>query len=392
MTARIRSAALWGSAMATALAVTGAVFYFEPSRDAQAASTEVAAAPPVVPVTVTTVQPHPVHVWREVSGRFEAVDRVELRSRVAGAIQAVHFREGGLVNQGDLLFTIDPEPYRAVVDRARGAVASAEARLTLATTELDRGTALLARNTISESEVAQRKSTKASTEAELQSAKAALKLAELDLAYTEIRAPIAGRIGTLDVTVGNLVAAGPSSPSLVTLVSVDPIYASFTIDEDHLREVLSTLPANDAGLLLEQIPVEVDASADAAPIPGRLQLINNEIDASTGTIRVRAVFDNPGGRLIPGQFARIRLGQAEAQERLTISERAVGTDQDKKFVFVVATDNTVSYRQIELGAAVDGQRIVETGLEAGDRIVVSGLQRIRPGAVVAPQEQTALKN
>ncbi len=206
-----------------------------------------------MPVTVTTVQPRPVHVWREVSGRFEAVDRVELRSRVAGAIQAVHFREGGLVNQGDLLFTIDPEPYRAVVDRARGAVASAEARLTLATTELDRGTALLARNTISESEVAQRKSTKASTEAELQSAKAALKLAELDLAYTEIRAPIAGRIGTLDVTVGNLVAAGPSSPSLVTLVSVDPIYASFTIDEDHLREVLSTLPANDAGLLLEQI-------------------------------------------------------------------------------------------------------------------------------------------
>lgn len=392
MTARIRSAALWGSAMATALAVTGAVLYFEPSWDAQAAATEVAAAPPAVPVTVTTVQPRPVHVWREVSGRFEAVGRVELRSRVAGAIQAVHFREGGLVKQGDLLFTIDPEPYRAVVDRARGAVASAEARLTLATTELDRGTALLARNTISESEVAQRKSTKASTEAELQSAKAALKLAELDLAYTEIRAPIAGRIGTLDVTVGNLVAAGPSSPSLVTLVSVDPIYASFTIDEDHLREVLSTLPANDAGLLLEQIPVEVDASADAAPIPGRLQLINNEIDVSTGTIRVRAVFDNPGGRLIPGQFARIRLGQAEAQERLTISERAVGTDQDKKFVFVVAADNTVSYRQIELGAAVDGQRIVETGLEAGDRIVVSGLQRIRPGAVVAPQEQTALKN
>lgn len=392
MTARIRSAALWGSAMATALAVTGAVLYFEPSGDAQAASTEVAVAPPAVPVTVTTVQPRPVHIWREVSGRFEAVDRVELRSRVAGAIQAVHFREGGLVKQGDLLFTIDPEPYRAVVDRARGAVASAEARLTLATTELDRGTALLARNTISESEVAQRKSTKASTEAELQSAKAALKLAELDLAYTEIRAPIAGRIGTLDVTVGNLVAAGPSSPSLVTLVSVDPIYASFTIDEDHLREVLSTLPANDAGLLLEQIPVEVDASADAAPIPGRLQLINNEIDVSTGTIRVRAVFDNPGGRLIPGQFARIRLGQAEAQERLTISERAVGTDQDKKFVFVVAADNTVSYRQIELGAAVDGERIVETGLEAGDRIVVSGLQRIRPGAVVAPQEQTALKN
>lgn len=391
MTARIRNAALWGSAMATALAIASLV-YFEPTWDAQAASTETAAAPPAVPVTVATVQPRPVHVWREVSGRFEAVDRVEIRSRVAGAIQAVHFREGGNVDQGDLLFSIDPEPYRAVVDRARGAVASAEARLLLATTELERGNALLQRNTISQSEVAQRKSTKASTEAELQSAKAALKLAELDLAYTEIRAPIAGRIGTLDVTVGTLVAAGPSSPSLVTLVSVDPIYASFSIDEEHLRDVLSTLPANDAGLLLEQIPVEVEAATGSQPIPGRLQLINNEIDAATGTIRVRAVFDNPDGRLIPGQFARIRLGQADAQNRMTISERAVGTDQDKKFVFVVAPDNTVSYRQIELGAAVDGQRIVKSGLQAGDRIVVSGLQRIRPGAVVAPQEQTALKN
>ncbi|MFN7089989.1 MAG: efflux RND transporter periplasmic adaptor subunit [Allorhizobium sp.] len=394
MTARIRNAALWGFAMATSLAIGGAL-YVEPWSDAQAASTETEATLPAVPVTVTTVQPRPVHVWREVSGRFEAVDRVELRSRVAGAIQSVHFREGGLVEKGDLLFSIDPEPYRAVVEQARGAVASAEARLILATTELERGNALLSRNTISQSEVAQRKSTKASTEAELKSAKAALKLAELDLAYTEIRAPIAGRIGTLEITPGNLVAAGPSSPSLATLVSLDPIYASFTIDEGHLRDVLSTLPANDASLLLDQIPVEVDTgtrSGTAATIPGRLQLINNEIDASTGTIRIRAVFDNHDGRLLPGQFARIRLGQPKAQERVTISERAVGTDQDKKFVFVVAADNTVSYRQVELGAAVDGQRIVETGLDAGDRIVVSGWQRIRPGVVVAPQEQTALKN
>ncbi|MGC4410154.1 efflux RND transporter periplasmic adaptor subunit (plasmid) [Rhizobium rosettiformans] len=392
MTARIRNAALWGFAMATALAI-GGTLYVQSSSNAEAASTETQATPPAVPVTVTTVQPRPVHVWREVSGRFEAVDRVELRSRVAGAVQSVHFKEGGLVNKGDLLFTIDPEPYQAVVERAHGAVASAEARLVLATTELDRGNALLLRNTISQSEVAQRKSTKASTEAELKSAKAALRLAELDLAYTEIRAPIAGRIGTLEVTPGNLVAAGPSSPSLVTLVSLDPIYASFTIDEGHLRDVLSTLPANDASLLLDQIPVEVDTgTGTAATIPGRLQLINNEIDASTGTIRIRAVFDNHDGRLLPGQFARIRLGQPKAQDRVTISERAVGTDQDKKFVFVVAADNTVSYRQVELGAAVDGQRIVETGLNAGDRIVVSGLQRIRPGAVVAPQEQTALKN
>ncbi|KPF47692.1 efflux RND transporter periplasmic adaptor subunit [Rhizobium sp. AAP43] len=392
MTARIRSAALWGTAIATALAIAGGTLYFDQSQKALAAAPEVAAAAPAIPVTVSTVQPRTVNVWRDFSGRLEAVDRVQIRARVAGAIQSVHFREGGLVNQGDLLVTIDPESYRAIVDRARGDVTSAEARLDLAKTELDRGTALLSRNTISQSELAQRQSTHASAIAALQSAKAALRLAELDLAYTEIRAPIAGRVGQLEVTVGNLVAAGPSSQALTTLVSVNPIYAGFTIEEDYLQQILASLPPTDSLTGLDNIPVEATTGEGQTPIKGRLQLINNEIDASTGTIRVRAVFDNPDGRLIPGQFVRIRMGQTEARDRLMISERAVGTDQDKKFVFVVDAGNTVAYRQVELGALVDGERIVEKGLNAGDRIVISGLQRIRPGAVVAPQDQTALKN
>ncbi|MGL3608160.1 efflux RND transporter periplasmic adaptor subunit [Rhizobium sp. G187] len=392
MTARIRSAALWGTAIATALAIAGGTLYFDQSREALAAAPEVAAAAPAIPVTVSTVQPRTVNVWRDFSGRLEAVDRVQIRARVAGAIQSVHFREGGLVNQGDLLVTIDPESYRAIVDRARGDVTSAEARLDLAKTELDRGTALLSRNTISQSDLAQRQSTHASAIAALQSAKAALRLAELDLAYTEIRAPIAGRVGQLEVTVGNLVAAGPSSQALTTLVSVNPIYAGFTIEEDYLQQILASLPPTDSLTGLDNIPVEATTGEGQTPIKGRLQLINNEIDASTGTIRVRAVFDNPDGRLIPGQFVRIRMGQTEARDRLMISERAVGTDQDKKFVFVVDAGNTVAYRQVELGALVDGERIVEKGLNAGDRIVISGLQRIRPGAVVAPQDQTALKN
>ncbi|MFN3636822.1 MAG: efflux RND transporter periplasmic adaptor subunit, partial [Rhizobium rhizophilum] len=169
----------------------------------------------------------------EFSGRLEAVDRVQIRARVAGAIQSVHFREGGLVKQGDPLVTIDPESYRAIVDRARGDVAAAQAQLDLTRTELDRGTALLSRNTISRSELARRHGAHASAAAALQSAEAALKLAELDLSYTEIRAPISGRVGQLEVTVGNLVAAGPSSQSLTTLVSVDPIYAAFTIEEEY---------------------------------------------------------------------------------------------------------------------------------------------------------------
>ncbi|MCY1666930.1 efflux RND transporter periplasmic adaptor subunit [Rhizobium sp. SL86] len=390
MTARIRNAALWGTALATALAIAGGSLYLDQPRDARAAPA--AAAPPAVPVTVATVEPRSVTVWREFSGRLEAVDRVQIRPRVAGAIQAVHFREGGLVKQGDLLVSLDPEPFKAAVDQARGEVASAQARLDLAKTELDRGTTLMARNTISESDLAQRQSTHAAALAALQSARAALRLAELNLGYTEIRAPIAGRLGRLEVTVGNLVAEGSTSQALTTLVSVDPIYASFTIDEDYLQQILAVLPAKDRLASLEQIPVEVSLPDNAAPLTGRLQLINNEIDAATGTIRVRAVFDNPDGRLIPGQFVRIRMGQPNTENRLVISERAVGTDQDKKFVFVVDGGNTVAYRQIELGAPVDGQRIVEKGLAAGDRVVVSGLQRIRPGAVVQPQEQTALND
>lgn len=391
MTARIRNAALWASALATALAIAGGSIYLDQPREAQAAPAA-AAAPPAVPVTVATVQPRSVTVWREFSGRLEAVDRVQIRPRVAGAIQAVHFREGGLVKQGDLLVSLDPEPFKAAVDQARGEVASAQARLDLAKTELDRGTTLMARNTISESELAQRQSTHASSVAALQSAKASLRRAELNLGYTEIRAPIAGRLGRLEVTVGNLVAEGSASQALTTLVSVDPIYAGFTIDEDYLQQILSVLPTKDRYSALEQIPVQVILPETVAPLTGRLQLINNEVDAATGTIRVRAIFDNPDGRLIPGQFVRIRMGQPNTENRLVISERAVGTDQDKKFVFVVDSGNTVAYRQIELGAPVEGQRIVEKGLAAGDRVVVSGLQRIRPGAVVQPQEQTALNN
>ncbi|SIQ43514.1 membrane fusion protein, multidrug efflux system [Rhizobium sp. RU35A] len=390
MTARIKNAALWASALATAVLIAGGSLYLDQPRHAVAAST--AGAAPAIPVTTATVKPRQVAVWKEFSGRLEAVGRVQIRPRVAGVIQSVHFREGGLVKKGDLLVSIDAEPYKAAVDQARGEVASAQAKLDLARTELERGTTLLSRNTISASDLAQRQSNNSAAVAALQSAEATLRLAELNLGYTEIRAPIAGRLGRLEVTPGNLVAEGSTAQALTTLVSVDPIYASFTIDEAYLQQIISVLPAGDIQASLDKIPVQVTTQETAAPLSGRLQLINNEIDASTGTIRVRAVFDNPDGRLIPGQFVRIRMGQPSAEERLVISERAVGTDQDKKFVFVVDAKNAVAYRQIELGAEVDGQRIVEKGLNAGDRIVVSGLQRIRPGAVVQPQEETALNN
>lgn len=195
-----------------------------------------------------------------------------------------------------------------------------------------------------------------------------------------------------EVTAGNLVASGSSSSVLTTLVSVDPIYASFNVSEQLVAKALSQLPQTGAALAdIDRIPVEIGTLADdGTPIKGKLQLINNQVDAASGTIGVRAVFDNPGGRLIPGQFVRVRMGQPVPENKILVSERAIGTDQDKKFVFVVDGDNKVNYRQIQLGAVAEGQRVVESGLTAGDTIVVNGLQRIKPGAVVVPQPEEKL--
>jgi multidrug efflux system membrane fusion protein len=227
-------------------------------------------------------------------------------------------------------------------------------------------------------------------DANLRAAKAALQAAQLNLGYTEVRAPVAGRVGRLEITVGNLVAAGPSAPILTTLVSVNPIYASFNADEEVVTRALNSFDRDAQGSAqIEQIPVQIStASQQGEPIQGRLQLIDNQVDARTGTVRVRAVFENPEGRLMPGQFVRLRMAGAKAAPLLAINERAIGTDQNKKFVIVVDQGNIAAYREVVLGAFVGGQRVITSGLAAGERIVVNGLQRVRPGALVAPETVT----
>jgi len=346
------------------------------------------AAPQATPVSVAAVVQSDVSAWDEFSGRLEAVERVDVRSRVAGTIQSVHFREGALVKKGDLLLTIDPAPYAADVERADAQVAAAQARVTQAKGEQERSQRLWSEQAISKREFDERTNGKGEAEANLRAAQAALQSAQLSLGYTQVRAPVAGRVGKLEVTVGNLVAAGPGAPVLTTLVSVSPIYASFDADEQVVTKALKDVGGNGgpASRNLERIPVQMGTAASTdTPFEGKLQLVDNQVDARSGTVRARAVFDNKDGQLMPGQFARIRMGQATKGTALLINERAVGTDQNKKFVLVVGTDNKAVYREVTLGAAVNGLRVVKGGLAANERIVVNGLQRIRPGALVAPQ-------
>jgi multidrug efflux system membrane fusion protein len=338
-----------------------------------------AAPPPATPVSVATVTESDVAIWDEFSGRLEAIERVDIRSRVAGALQSAHFREGAMVKQGDLLITIDPAPYAAEVDRAEAQVVAAQARVTYTKSEQERARRLWEDSAIAQRELDERVNAQREAAANLRGAQAALQSARLNLGYTRVRAPVAGRVGRLEVTVGNLVASGPGAAVLTTLVSVSPIYASFEADEQVVSRALRSE--------LSRIPVQMGTAATAdTPYKGQLQLVDNQVDAKSGTLRLRAVFDNKDGTLLPGQFARVRMGQSNSSAALLISERAIGTDQSKKFVMVVGEDNKAQYREVTLGASANGLRIVTAGLQPGERIVVNGLQRVRPGSLVAPQQ------
>lgn len=373
------------SGLVLALSVAGGTQLFDLTTQSHAEGKSAQAPVQATPVSVALVQPKLVNQWSEFSGRLEAVDQVEVRSRVAGAVQSIHFKEGSIVKQGDLLVKIDPAPYEAEVARAKAQVSAAELKLAFAKNELQRGKQLLTSRFASQSDYDQRLNVQTSAQADLEAARAVLQTAELNLAWTDIRAPITGRVGRIEITVGNLIAAGPAAPLLTSLVSISPIYASFEADENVVTNALADLPQGlNSRDFVQRIPVQMDVHGKD-DIQGKLQLINNSVETTSGTIKVRAVFDNADGRLIPGQFAKVRMGQATGRNELLVDEKAVGTDQDKKFVMVVNPKNIAEYREISLGGQADGLRIVTAGLQADDKVVVNGLQRIRPGSLVAPE-------
>ncbi|KDC17486.1 putative multidrug efflux pump BpeE [Bordetella bronchiseptica E014] len=338
------------------------------------------AVPAAAPVDVAPALGRTIVDWQRYSGRLEAIDRIDIRPLVSGTLTEVHFQDGSLVKKGDVLFTIDPRPYVAEVDRARAALAAARARVSYTAADLARGQRLLAENAIARRDFEEKQNAAREAAANLQGAQAALESAELNLGYTRIAAPVDGRVSRAEVTVGNVVAAGAASVPLTTLVSVARMYASFDVDEQTFLKYVN--PARNGS-----VPVQLGlANEDGYSREGRVQSVDNRMDPTSGTIRVRAVFDNADGSLVPGLYARIRLGGGAPRDAVLVDERAIGTDQNKRFVLVLEEGNRTAYREVLLGANVGPLRVIENGLHAGERIVVNGLQRVRPGDVVAPSQ------
>jgi multidrug efflux system membrane fusion protein len=354
-----------------------------PGLAAQKPAAGAPAAPPPVPVSVASVLERSVTEWDEFSGRVQAIDRVKVRPQVAGIIEAVYFHDGQLVKKGDPLFTIDPRPFQADLARAQAQLAGAQARVAYAQTNQDRNARLIASHAIAQSDLDQTNDAMLEAKASLLSAQAAVQTAQINLDYTAITAPVTGRVSRAEITVGNWVGTGTSAPVLTTVVSVSPVYVEFEVDEQTYLKYAENGASGNTGI--EHIPVEMELANEANfPHHGRLESLDNQLDTSSGTIRVRAVFDNADGELTPGLYAKVRTGGAASENAVLVDDRAVGTDQDKKYVMVVDGNNKASYRAVTLGPVVNGLRIVRSGLSKGERIVVDGLQRVQPNSIVAP--------
>jgi membrane fusion protein, multidrug efflux system len=349
------------------------------------AAKSVPPAPPVV--TVAPVEQSQVVEWEEFTGRTDAVESVEVRPRVSGHLQEVRFQSGQLVKRDDVLFVIDRRWYQAEFDRRQAEYEQARVRLENAERNARRAARLLASKAIA-SEAAD------ATESQFQEARAALlaaksswESARLDLEFTEVRAPIDGRASRALMTVGNYVDG--ASSLLTTLVSVDPVYVYADVDENSLLK-FNALANERKAAGDEKIPVELElADEKGFPHRGVIESFDNRLDPNTGTILLRAIFPNADGRLVPGLFARIRIPTSDRRPAFLVDETAIGTDQSQKFVLTLGEGNMVEYRQVKLGPAIGGKRIVREGLRAGEKVVVNGLQRARPGLPVSPEEQTA---
>ncbi len=350
-----------------------------------------ASAPPPPAVTVANPIRRVVIDQDEYVGRFVAVDSVEIRARVSGYLDRVDFTDGQMVKQGDLLFTIDKRPFQTTLDQAKANLAQSHANLAFAETDLARGAQLVRQSTITEQTFDQRTQVKRVAEASVQAQEAAVRQASLDLEFTELKAPVAGRIGDRRVSPGNLVTGGTAGNTslLATIVSTDPIRFEFTFDEasylryERLAQGGREMTSRDTSVVVAlKLIDEQDFQHQ-----GRMDFVDNVIDRSSGTIRGRAVFSNPAGVLTPGMFARVRVPGSPSYNALLVSDAAIGTEQTRKYVLVVDSDNVVRMKYVTLGQSFNNLRVIKSGLQEEDRVIVNGLMRARPNQKVNPQNE-----
>ncbi|MEL6977335.1 MAG: efflux RND transporter periplasmic adaptor subunit [Pseudomonadota bacterium] len=376
------------SAAAFAAHQFGAMDLIRAAQAPAAIAAEAPATPPVTLVDIVRPEIRRLTEWDEYTGRFAAVDSVEVRARVSGYLDEVHFEDGQTVTVGDLLFTIDQRPFQTALAEAEADLAGARAVLENARAENARGQELLRRRTISREAADTRLRGLRQAEAAVQSAEARVAHAELDLSFTEIRAPVSGRISDDAVSVGNLITGGAEGGTLLTnIVSLDPIEFEFTVSEaDYLRYVRLDRSGARAGSRETANPVTLKLmDEDGYVHEGAMRFVDNQFDASTGTMRGRAVFANPNDVFAPGMFARIRLAGSAAYDAVLIPDAAVQTEQSEKFVWVATPQNTAERRAVTLGPVVDGLRLIRSGLRAEDRLITSGVQFVAAGASIAPR-------
>lgn len=368
-------------ALALVLAAASGAYYIGQAN----ADDATPAAPPAPSVEVTTLEPQDIRSWTNFSGRLSAVESAAIKPLVSGTIHQVLFEEGQLVKKGDPLFLIDPRPHQATLKRAEAQLATARSRAKLAEDELKRAQQLVSSKLVSQSVFDSAFSDSQVAQAAVLEAESALSQAKLNLEYAHISAPINGRVGRAELTVGNVVEAGANAPVLTSIVADDRLYAEFNVNEQtYIQSVRRSQQQQD-------MPVELTLAVDTSVVyQGHIHAFDNRLDTSSGTIRARAIFDNTDGALTAGMYANVRLGSAQTNEALLIPERAVGTNQSKKFVYVIDQNNTVNYREVELGEHYQSHRVVLKGVNAGERIAVNSLSHLRPSAVVNPVHVSTL--
>jgi multidrug efflux system membrane fusion protein len=368
-------------AIAGAALATGVFSKYTGDAGASTKST----APAGLPVAVARLEAQTVNPFAEFSGRINAVDYAEIRPQVSGRITEIRFHDGEHVNEGEVLLVIDPRPYQAAVDKAQADLQTAINNAKFAKAERERGNQLVKANWLSQETFDQRVNADEVAKAAVQSAQAALESAQINLDYAYVKAPISGRVSRAEITVGNLVGSPTAAPPVLTsIVSDNGVYADFEVDEQTYLNNVRNYGQSHAEQ--QKIPVDVVVRGDVDhAYRGHIYSFDNRIDNGSGSIRARARFENADGGLIPGMFVSVRMGNGAIDDALLLPESAIGNDQSKRFVFVVGDGNKAEYRAVALGPQVDGNRVVLTGLKAGDRVILDHLQRLAPGAPVIPQ-------